>query len=393
MEFEPTETQRMLVETAREIVEGFGESYFREKRLANEAPTEYLDAVADAGFFGIPFPEAFGGEGMGMLEVVFAIEALGRAGAWSPLLPFTENVAIGGQILLKHGTDEQKRTYIPRIVDDDMSWAIGVTEPNTGTNMLRTSTFARREGDEFVVSGEKIFNSGLDAADRYVLLTRTKRFEDVDDRRDGLTVFLVDPGEPAIEYAPIDINVHWPLGQQTYTVHIDDLRVHESQICGGLHDGAEVIWSALTPERITTGMAHVARGWWALDRAVDYATTREVWGEPIGAHQGVQHPLARAHADLLTASTMVKRAANAYDSEATNTSELANVAHLQAGDAAFDAADAAMETFGGSSVAAEEGLAAVWGLLRHQRIAPLPDNMKLNYLAHNVLDLPRSYGT
>ncbi len=393
MEFDLTDEQRLLVQTATDIVKGFGEPYFRERRLAEEVPTEFLDEIADAGFFGIPLPTEYGGEGMGVLELSLAIRALGEAGAWEHLSRFTTNTVFGGLTLAGYGSDRQKREHLESIAAGDEVWALGVTEPAAGSNMLRTQTTAEREGDTFVVDGSKVFNSGLDVAERYVLLTRTKPFDEVERRTDGLTLFLVDPDADGIEYEPVELDVFWPAGHRTFTVHIEDLRVSEAQILGELHRGIEPIFDVLNPERISTASEHVARGTWALDRAVEYANEREVWNEPIGAHQGVQHPLAESYADLETARLAVDRAAAALDAGHDDTAEYANVAHLQAADAAFTAADNAVETFGGTSAVADTGITAVWSLIRHQKIAPVTRNMKLNFIANNVLDLPRSYGT
>lgn len=392
MDIGPSQEHRLLVDSAKDIIDGFGETYFRDRRIQDEEPEEFVDAIADAGFFGIPLPTEYGGEGMGMLDLVYAIEALGEAGGWDALGQFTLNTVFGGLVTAKYGTEAQKEEYLPGIASGDVHWALGVTEPNTGLNMLRTSTVADRDGEEFVINGEKVFTSGLDKADGYTLLTRTTDISDVDRRSDGLTVFIVDPDDPAIEYEEIDLDMYWPAGEGTYTVHIDDLRVHESNVMGEVDRGFDPIFDVLNPERISTAAEHLGRGKWALSEAVDRAKEREVWGEPIGAHQGVQFPLAESYADLESASTMVKRAAAAYDTGADRIEELTNIAHLKAGRAGYQAADAAVETFGGSSFVSEYGIAAVWSLSRHQKIAPIPDNMKLNSIANNVLNLPRSYG-
>jgi acyl-CoA dehydrogenase len=393
MDFDQSQEQRLFVQTAEQIVNDYGETYFREKRLNQEEPKEFLDEIAEAGFFGIPLPEEYGGEGLGMLEVSLAIRALGRAGAWEHLSRFTTNTVFGGLTLSKYGTEEQKERHLPNLAAGKEVWALGVTEPNAGSNMLRTGTFAERDGDEFVLNGNKVFNSGLDVAEKYVILTRTKAFDEVDNRTDGLTLFLADPEDDGIEYEPVDLDIFWPAGHNTFTVHIDDLRLSEDQILGELHNGFKPVFDVLNPERISTASEHIARGKWVLDKAVNYAKEREVWGEPIGAHQGVQHPLAESYADLESAATMLDKAATAADKGNDNATELTNLAHLKSADASFDAADNAMETYGGTSSVADHGIAAVWSLVRHQKIAPITRNMKLNYIANNVINLPRSYGT
>jgi acyl-CoA dehydrogenase len=296
-------------------------------------------------------------------------------------------------VLSEYGTERQREEYLPQIANGNMDWALGVTEPDAGSNMLRTGTVADRDGEEFVINGEKVFNSGLDEADGYTLLTRTTPIEEVDSRTQGLTVFLVEPDADGIEYEPVDLDIYWPAGENTFTVHIDDLRVHESQVIGEVDRGFYPIFEVLNPERISTAAEHLGRGKWALQKAVNRAKEREVWGEPIGAHQAIQHPLAESYADLETASTMVRKAATAYDDGDGNVDELSNLAHLKAARACFEAADNAVETYGGASAVADYGISAVWSLSRHQRIAPVTEAMKLNFIANNVLDLPRSYGT
>ena len=392
MDLQASAEQRMLVDTAHDITERFGESYFRDKRMADEEPEEYIEALSEAGFFGIPLPIEYDGEGMGMLDLVYAIEAIGEAGGWDAIGKFTLNTVFGGMVLAKHGTEEQKEEWLPGIAHGDVNFSLGVTEPGAGSNMLRTETFAERDGDEFVINGEKVFTSGLDVADGYTLLTRTKRYDEVDRRTDGLTVFLVDPNADGIEYEEVELDIYWPAGDNTFIVHLDDVRVHEDQILGEEHAGMQPIFDVLNPERISTASEHLGRGKWAIAQAVQRAKEREVWGEPIGSHQGIQHPLAKGYADVETASTMVKRAAAAYDNGGDDIGELCNIAHYVAGNAAFEAADAALETYGGASAMSDYGIAAVWSLARHQKIAPIPDNMKLNYIANNVLGLPRSYG-
>lgn len=393
MDLEMSETDQMLVNTANDILDRFGESYFREKRVADERPREFIDAITEAGFFGIPVPTEYGGEGLGVSSSVHAIETLGAGGAWFHMGGLTSTAFFVGMVN-RYGTEEQKERYLPEIANGEEKWAIGVTESDAGSNMLRTSTTAERDGDEFVINGEKAFNSGLGTRDVYALVARTTDYDEVDKRTDGFTIFLVeDPSErDGIELDRIDLDIYWYPEEHTYFVHFDDFRIHESQVLGTVDEGIKPIFAMLNTERITTGADHIGRGRWALNQAVDRAKERSVWGEPIGAHQGVAHPLAEAYADLETADTMIKRAAAAFDAEADGVGELANIAHLQASKAGFQAADTAMETFGGASALNDFGIAQVWSLERHQQIAPNPENMKLNYIAHNVLELPRSYG-
>lgn len=389
-----SKTQELLVKTAEDICDRFGDSYFKEKRMADEKPEEFVDAMTEAGFFGIPIPTEYGGEGLGLIETVYAIEAFSVGGGWFDLGGLTSNVFFTGMVN-QYGTEEQKEEYLPKMASREHTWSIGVTEPESGTNMLATKTFAERDGDEFVINGEKAFNSGLGVRDVYALVTRTKRADEVDKRTDGFTLFLVEnPSDrEGIDLDPVDLDMYWYPEEHTYFVYFDDFRIPEEQVLGEIDGGVKPIFSMVNAERISTAAAHVGRGKWALEQAVDRAKSREVWGEPIGAHQGISLPLAEAYSELETASTMVKRAAVAFDNGQDNVGELANIAHLEASKAGFNACDVAVETFGGASSMNDYGIMQVWSLERHQCIAPLPENMKLNFIANNVLGLPRSYGT
>jgi len=390
MDYRITDTERLLEDTAKEITNDFGQMYFRKKRTAKEEATEFLEELAEAGFFGITFSEQYGGEGLGMMELVRAIETIGKEGGWSQTTNLVIN-AVAGSMIKNHGTEDQKDSFLPKMTKREIKWAVGITEPDTGQNTYRTSTTADRlSGDKFVINGQKAWISGIHKADNFIILTRTKPYDDVDKRSNGLTLFTVDPNRSDIEFDKIDLDIYFP--EETYIVNIDNLEVEASQVLGQVDKGASVLWDGMNPERITTSAEHIGRGKWALERAVNRAKDREVWGEPIGAHQGVQHPLAQAHADIAAAEVMLKKAAFSFDNNWDNHMDLGNIAHLVSSQSAYDAIDNAVGTFGGSSATENNGIAALHSLIRHQKIAPIPENMKLNYIANEVLDLPRSYG-
>ncbi|GAB7011060.1 acyl-CoA dehydrogenase family protein [Halorubrum trueperi] len=389
MNFQLSDEQELMRDGIRKIAADYDQSYWQEIHEEQRFPTEIYDDLAEGGWLGIVFPEEYGGEGLGLLDLVLLMEALSEEGAWEAAVGFVTGTVFGGLSVLAHGTDEQKRKYLPPIAAGEETWALGVTEPDAGLNTTNISTSAERDGEEFVINGQKQFISGLDEAERMLLLTRTTPMAECDDPREGLTMFIVDPADDAIEYNEIPLDLYFP--DRTFQVHITDLRVSEDQILGDEGNGMMQVFDTLNTERITTGAGALGAGLWCLDQAVNYANERVVWSEPIGAHQAIQHPLADAHADLETARLAVRKAAWQYDEGAGNVGEAANVANLQAGKAAWNAAEAAMTTFGGMSASAEIGIAAAWGFLRHSRTAPVTEEMIRNYLGQHVLGLPRSY--
>jgi acyl-CoA dehydrogenase len=389
MDFSLTQEQQMLQEVVADIASEYGADYWQEIRSEHRFPAEIYDDLAEGGFFGIPFPEEYGGQDMGMLEVLLTMEALGENRAWEVPIEFVFNVVFGGISILRFGTERQREEYLPPIIEGDHRWALGVTEPDAGSNTANISTTAERDGDEFVVNGQKMWISSLHDAEYMLLLTRTTPTEELDSRYEGQTMFVVDPDDPAVEYTEIPLDVYFP--DRTFQVHIDDLRLPESAVLGTVDDGLYQIFDVLNAERVATAGCAWAGGRYCLDQAVRYAKDRAVWDEPIGSHQGIQHPLAEAHAELETCRLLNRMAAWQFDADEGDLGEISNIANLEAGKAAWNAAEAAMTTLGGMSVSSEMGVAAAWGTIRHQRSTPVSEEMIRNYLGQHSLDLPRSY--
>lgn len=389
MDFQLTDEQRMLKRVAGDIAGEYGADYWQEIRSEERFPEEIYSDLAGGGFLGTPFPTKYGGEGLGLLEVMLTIEALGEQRAWEVPIELVFSVIFGGVSILMHGTEDQKQTYLPPIIEGEHLWALGVTEPDAGSNSTNISTFAERDGGEYVITGQKMWISQVELSEYMLLLARTTPKDEVDSPYRGLTMFVVDPHDPAVEYSEIPLDTYFP--DKTYQVHIDDLRVPVTDVLGDVDEGLYQVFDVLNAERIATGGCAWAGGRFCLDQAVQYAKDREVWDVPIGAHQGIQHPLADAYADLETARTYLRKAAWHFDHDAGDIGEVSNVANLQAGKAGWKAAEAAMTTLGGMSVSAEMGVAAAWGTIRHQRSTPVSEQMIWNYLGHNTLDLPRSY--
>ncbi|WP_254861541.1 acyl-CoA dehydrogenase family protein [Halovivax gelatinilyticus] len=389
MGFELTPEHELIQQTVSEIAGQYDESYWQDVRMNERFAEELYQDLADGGWLGLPFPEELGGEEMGLTEVVLVMEALAEEGAWELSGALILSLIFGGIGLVEHGTDEQISRYVPDIIDGKSKWAIAVTEPDAGSNTANISTVAERDGDEFVVNGHKQFISGLELADRMLLLARTAPPGEGDSPFDGMTMFIVDPEADGVEYSEIPLDIYYR--DRTFDVHLDDVRLAEDQVLGEVGEGMYQMFATLNTERITAAAEAWGMGRWSLDRAVAQANERVVWDEPIGAHQAIQHPLADAHADLVSSKHLTREAAWRYDNDVGNVGEISNIANLQAGKAAWAACEAAMTTFGGMSVAAELGLGAAWGTVRHYRTAPVSEEMIRNYIAQHSLGLPRSY--
>lgn len=386
--FEDTEMDRLIRSSINDIVKDFGEEYWREIRTSKRFPTEFWDRLADDGWLGIAIPQEYGGQGLGMQEMVTVIEEVGRAGGWPAGLSFVLTPVFGGETLVAHGSREQKERWLPRIVKGDAKWALGVTEPDAGLNTLNLSTSASRDGSEWVIEGRKMWISGAADADRITLLARTLSRDEANRPSHGYSVFLVDPDKPNLDYDEIDVEGYFP--DKTYNIYLDGVRVDESELVGTVHEGLPQLFDTLNVERMTTAACCSGTGLYALDQAADYARDREVFDAPIGSHQAIQHPIADALADLECARLMNQKAAWRYD-ESMDAGTASNIANLKCAESAWHACEAAMSTFGGMSISREMGISSMWSYIRHLRIAPVSEEMILNYLAERELDLPRSY--
>jgi len=379
----------MIQDAVKDIAENYDDSYWQEVHRSQRPPTELFDDLAKGGWFGAPLPEEYGGQDLGLLDTALILEALCEGHAWEATFRFTMSTVFGGITVTENGTKEQKDRYLPEIAEGKTVWALGMTEPDAGLNSARISTTAVKDGDEYVINGRKQWISGMDLADHLLLICRTAPLEDIDRKFDGLTMFIVDPEAEGIEYSEIPLDLYYP--EPTYDLFLDELRVHEDQVLGEVGKGMYQIFSMLNVERVTAALSGWGAGKEALDKAVQYAKDREVWSEPIGAHQAIAHPLAEAHARMEASRTMLRQAAWEYDQGVENIGETANVAKYLACQAAWEACEAAMSTHGGMSASEEMGIAAAWGVARHQRTGPVSEEMILNHLAQHSLGLPRSY--
>jgi acyl-CoA dehydrogenase len=391
MDYSETEEQKMIRETVKEFTNEYEREYF-EEHIENEMfPQEYWEDLSETGLVGTMVPEEYEGAGMGMQEMSIILEELSRGGDPGGIsLALT---AIFGSVgITKHGTEEQKEKYLPSIAKGESQFSMGLTEADAGINTLRIDTFAEQDGDEYVIDGQKMWISGVDTSDCMLLITRTSEF-DSSNPTHGFTLFLVpNPTEQdGISLTPLDLHVPWYETQ--FQVDIDALRLSEENILGG-PDARDValyhLWDTLNTERIAIAAGAIGSGLRAVDLASEYANDREVFGQPIGAHQAVQHPLADGYADLITAREMTYKSAWKYDNNKQCGTE-ANIAKLRATEASTEAASSAIQTHGGAGFSKDYEVFSIWVNSRLMQTVPIPNEMVRNYLAENSLGLPKSY--
>ena len=391
MDFSLTEDQQMMVNTAEQIAEKFGPEYWREKDEAEEYPADFLEEIGKQGFFGLPAPEQFGGLNLGLTEVAVVMEALCRGGGGGgPALGYLFGL-LGNLSIQHHGNEQQKAHYLPDMAAGKKMCAFALSEPEAGTNSLNIKTFARKEGSNYIINGGKWFITNIQNCHALLLVARTEKPGESKSRAGGISLFLIDLPQEAITYTPIP--KHGFNYYKSNQVFIDDLSVDESCLLGQEGKGFQSLMGTLNPERILVAAGAIGTARLALSHAVNYAKTRNVFNAAIGTHQGVQHPLAAAHAKLEAAWLSVLNAASLNDREPGSkvSGDAANMAKYVAVEAAIDAGYHAMQTFGGSGFAREFHQERWWRELQLFRLAPLTQQMTLNYIGEHVLGLPKSY--
>jgi alkylation response protein AidB-like acyl-CoA dehydrogenase len=374
---------RDLRAAAGAIAAPFGGAYYVEHARAGRECTELWRALGDAGFIGVNVPEEYGGGGGGLAELTIVCEEIAAKGA--PILLLLVTAAISAEVIAEFGSEHQRKEWLPGLASGRTKVVFAITEPNAGSNTHELATTARRVGDEWVLDGEKYYISGVDTAEALLLVARTGRDESGTAR---LSLFLVPTDAPGLTVTPLPVDVMLP--ERQFTLHLDGVRLPASALVGEEGQGFRQVFHGLNPERITGAALCVGIARYALDRAAQYARDRQVWGRPIGAHQGVAHALAKAKIETELAALMTHRAAALHD-RGLPAAEASNMAKYAAAEAAIAAVDAAIQTHGGNGVSAEFGLLPYWGLARLLRIAPVNREMILNFVAQHSLGLPRSY--
>ncbi|MBQ0923505.1 acyl-CoA dehydrogenase family protein [Saccharopolyspora endophytica] len=388
MDFELNEDQATIRKAVAELAGKFSDQYWLEKDAAHEFPTEFYDAFAQGGWLGITTPEEYGGHGFGITEASLLLEEVSASGAGMNGASSMHLSIFGMHPVIVHGSEELKRRNLPRIVNGDLHVCFGVTEPEAGLDTTRITTFAKRDGDHYVVNGRKVWISKARESEKVLLLTRTTKFEDAKKKTDGLTLFLTDLDRDKVDIRPID-----KMGRNAVSsneLFIDGLRIPVEDRVGEEGQGFKYILDGLNPERMLVASEALGLGRAALRRAVQYGNEREVFGRPIGMNQGLQFPLADSLARLDAAELALRKATWLYDNGKPCGRE-ANTAKYLCADAGFQAADRALQTHGGMGYSEEYHVSRYFREARLLRIAPLSQEMVLNYLGSHVLGLPRSY--
>ncbi|MCZ4519484.1 acyl-CoA/acyl-ACP dehydrogenase [Rhodococcus ruber] len=379
-----------LLAAIREAVAGvtakWDRAYYLEKAANDEAPVELYKAMADSGLFALGIPEDIGGAGGGVTATAAVMEEMSRAGLPPMLYSLT---SFARQAILKNGTPDQIEKHVVPSLTADRLFSFAMTEPDAGTNSFAMKTFARRTDDgSYVMNGQKVFISGADQADHMLVVARTTAAVDAKRKSDGISLFVIPSNTPGISLSAMDIEWHAP--ERQFTVYFDDVTLPADSLIGVEGQGARGMFEALNAERIVISAWTLGLGSLALTRAVDFVKQRAPWGPPIGSYQSVAHPLAHARARLEAARVMTYRAAATYDAGG-EAGDHANMAKLLASEAADDAIDAAMQVHGGSAFDRTTDLITLWPMIRILRVAPLNNEMILNYISEHVLGLPRSY--
>ena len=382
-----TEDFSDIRDAVRSLCQGYPGEYWREKDRKREYPTEFVQALTDSGFLAVLIPEIYGGSELGIQEAAAILEEIHKSGC--------NGAACHAQMyimgtLLRHGSEEQKQKYLPGIASGELRLqAFGVTEPGSGTDTTSIRTFAKKEGDEYVVNGQKVWTSRAEHSDLMLLLARTTPKDEVTKRTDGLSVFLVDLRKSlnhGVTIRPISTMIN----HATTEVFIDDLRIPAEQRIGEEGKGFRYILDGMNAERILIGAECIGDSRWFIQKASEYAKDRTVFQRPIGQNQGIQFPIAKAYAQSEAADLMVRKAASLFDSGKPCGKE-ANMAKLLAADASWEAADVCLQTHGGFGFAEEYDIERKFRETRLYRIAPVSTNLILSYLAEHVLGLPRSF--
>lgn len=392
MDFNLPETALAVQDGVRAVAARYDHAYWSECEEAHRFPIEVFNDLGKGGWFGLNIPEEYGGGGQGLLEVAIANEALCASGGGAGTFFYVTTPGFGASTLVRHGTDEQKQAILPGIAAGDVQFCFALTEPDAGSNALEIKTSARRDGDDFLIKGQKVWISNVENADWMVAVTRTIPAADAKPRTNGFTLFLIDVKE-ALAAGTLTYNPIPKMGSNilfSSQVYFDDVRVPARNVIGEVDAGFAVLWDVLNPERILAAAGGVGAADAALAYAAKYATERVVFGRPIGANQGIQFPLAQIKAKTELGRLMAYKAAWLFDQGLPCGNE-ANVAKLTGAQVAWEAADQAFQTLGGMAYSKEFPVER-W--LRDARIGkniPVAEQLVLAHIGTSMLGLPKSY--
>lgn len=392
-----TNQQRLVRDTIWDICTEYDSEYWRTKDETDSYPEEFVNQLAEDGWFGALIPEEYEGAGMSTEEVVVMMEVIAASGGGFSAAQAVHGAIYNSVPLVKYGSEEMKEKLLPKVARGELSiQAFGLTEPNAGSDSTSIETFAHDEGDEYRIQGQKIWISRVDASDYIVLMARTTPKEEVEKRTQGITMFLIDL-EDAYDQGGLKIqriNKTASNFVHSYEMWFDDLRVPKTAVIGEEGAGFYQMLDGLNEERLVIAAECIGLGELAVEAGVEYANEREVFGRPIGKNQSIQHPLAEAYAHVMAAKRMVYTAASQAEkpeSDAKAIGARANMAKFLAAKAAFEAADAAVQTHGGFGIAREYDVERYLREARLTRLVPITQQLALNFISENVLGLPRSY--
>jgi len=383
------EEMSLIEDTAARIAKDYDDSYWHRVNHKQEEPEEFWQDCADAGFLGATISREYGGEGLGVQELTMIVKTLEEYGTMGAGMLFVVTPVFGAITLSRNGTEEQKEQYLPKFAAGDMKFCMALTEPGAGHNTPNLDTFAEADDDGFVVNGSKQWISGVDRADKMLLIARTTPIEEVDRRTEGITLFLADQDAPGVEYR--ELNTGIPAPERQFEINLDDYRLDESAIIGEQGRGLYQLFETVNPERLVGAAGVIGAGKCALNRAIDYAKEREVFDAPIGSHQAIQHPVADKWSRLEAAELLLKKAAWQVDSGDSDAGAAANMAKLRGSEAGYDACDFAVQVHGGNGLSEDYFVVDLWKQARLSRIAPGSSEMMRNYIGETVLGMPRSY--
>ncbi|MDR9405842.1 MAG: acyl-CoA dehydrogenase family protein [Spiribacter sp.] len=376
-----------LRDALAELCGTFSSEYFQKIDAEEGYPEEFVQALTESGWLAALIPEEYGGAGLGMSEASVIMEEINRGGGNAG--------ACHGQMynmgtLLRHGSDEQKNQYLPRIAAGELRLqSMGVTEPTTGTDTTRIKTTAVRKGDRYVINGQKVWISRVQHSDLMILLARTTPLDEVKRKSEGMSIFMVDLHH-AVENGMTVKPIANMVNHETNELFFDDLEIPAENLIGEEGKGFKYLLDGLNAERALIAAECIGDGYWFIDRAVDYAGEREVFGGPIGKNQGVQFPIARAFVNLQAADLMRYDACRRFDDNQPCGSQ-ANMSKMLAADASWEAGNVCIQTFGGFGFAREYDIERKFRETRLYQVAPISTNLILAYMAEHVLGLPRSF--
>jgi acyl-CoA dehydrogenase len=378
---------REIRTAVRALCDRYGEDYWLELDRNRGYPTEFVRGLTEAGFLTVLIPEEYGGAGLGVREAAVVMEEVCRSGAHAGAC-HAQMYVMGS--VLRHGNDEQKKTYLPAIARGELRLqSFGVTEPTTGTDTTNLKTIARRDGDVYRINGQKVWISRIEHSDLMVLLARTTPRDQVTRKTQGLSAFLIDV-KAAVDNGLTIRPIESMINHHSCELFFDDLAVPKENLLGAEGEGFKVILDGMNAERILIAAECVGDGRYFIDKATAYANDRIVFDRPIGQNQGVQFPIARCYAEVEAAALMVEKAAAMFDAGEPCGAE-ANMAKMLASEASWRAGDVCMQTHGGFAFAKEYHIERKFRETRLYQIAPISTNLILSYIGEHVLGMPRSF--